>query len=66
KVIHMVTKWIFVNPLIFRRGGEKLSGKVDVFYWADIAAGGAVMRPLTASRTYYYRRSGKVINLLKV
>ena len=52
----MVTKWIFVNPLIFRRGGEKLSGKVDVFYWADIAAGGAVMRPLTASRTYYYRR----------
>ena len=62
----MVTKWIFVNPLIFRRGGEKLSGKVDVFYWADITAGGAVMRPLTALCTYYYRLSGKIINLLKV
>ena len=62
----MVTKWIFVNPFVFRLRGEKLSGEVEVFYWADIAAGGAVMRPLTASRTYYYRQSDMVVNLLKV
>lgn len=62
----MVTKWILVNPFLFRRGGEKLSGLVEVFYWADIAAGGAVMRHLTASHTYYYRQPGMIINLLKV
>jgi hypothetical protein len=62
----MVTKWILVNPFLFRLGGVKLSGKVDVFYWTDITAGGAVMRPLTALCTYYYRHSGMVINLLKV
>jgi hypothetical protein len=62
----MVTKWIFVNPFVFRLRGEKLSGKVEVFYWADIVAGGAAMHLLTASCTYYYRLSGKIINLLKV
>jgi len=62
----MVTKWILVNPFLFRRGGGKLSGEVEVFYWTDITTGGAVMRPLTALRTYYYRHSGMVINLLKV